>query len=710
MWAFSLKSSDLQHDVTCQGLQTSFYKALPGEMKILILSDNHLLIRASFSSWGRLSTSRLIPGCRWRSYCYCSARTATDNMKKGTSAPDAEVRSASPDTEPPPAQQQGGSVDFRSADASQAREIQQSGVSRIEAFSRIFSRRHPVAILLYVCILCVAISFSLDQSTTAAYDVYATGALNRQSYIGTIEIAEAIIIAVSKPFIAKICDVFSRQTAYIIILISYVVGYIIVASAPNAAVLCVGRVISSAGQAGFDLVTDIIVGDLSPLQWRGFTSAMTSFPYLFLPFVGSKIQASLCATDTNTCWRWGYGMFCIIAPVLVSPIIATLMYADGQAKKKRELSFAAGRMQTKQAQEAGTMKVQQSTYRERLNMFGRLLNEIDIIGLFLLGMAFALILLPFSLAPDADNGWSNRSMIAMIVCGFVILIMFIVWDVRFAEFPMLNRRVWHNKTFICAVIIDIFYFVSGNVRTTYYSTWVYVIKPWSNYNWGNFVAMSTVCLTFFGLLAGLYHRVFHRYRALQLFGLSLRIIGLGISYWAVGRNATTAALVMSQLLNAAGGACSVVGTRVASQASVPHQDLASIISQLALWTKLGGSIGSAISSSMYTNTYMRNLLKEGLSQSDAAVFYASGTKARTRFVWGSPEREAGIRGFTNTVRPMFLVGLCLSFIPLIAGFAMPNYYLGKTQNVVDGTTNGGEVIDVEQNTRHGHDREPGARR
>jgi MFS family permease len=326
-------------------------------------------------------------------------------------------------------------INFREADATKAREVQQNGVSRIEAFSRLFGRTHPVAITLYFSILAVSVAFSLDQSTTAAYDVYATGAFNRQSYIGTIEIVEAIIVAVSKPFIAKICDVFSRQTAYILILVSYVIGYIVVATSTSAAALCVGRVISSTGQSGFDLITDIIVGDLSPLQWRGFTSAMTSFPFLFLPFVGSKIQASLCTGNTDECWRWGFGMFCIIAPVLVSPIIITLFYADRQAKKAGELSFAASRLETKQAQQAQTMQVHRTSLNNRFTTFSRLLDEIDIIGLLLLAMGFALILLPFSLARDADGGWLNRSMVAMIVCGFVILGFFIIWDVRYANYP-----------------------------------------------------------------------------------------------------------------------------------------------------------------------------------------------------------------------------------------------------------------------------------
>ncbi|KAL2826558.1 hypothetical protein BJY01DRAFT_255956 [Aspergillus pseudoustus] len=604
--------------------------------------------------------------------------------------------SLSPEDEITTAPAPQANADFRRVDPEKAHNLQQNGVSRIEAFSRLFHRRHPVAITMYVCILAVSVSFSLDQSTTSAYDVYATAAFNRQSYIGTIEIAEGIIVAVSKPFIAKLCDVFSRQTAYIFILVSYVIGYIVVASSPNAAALCVGRVISATGQAGLDLTTDIIVGDLTPLQWRGFVSAMTSFPYLFLPFVGSKIQASVCSSHLNNCWRWGFGMFCIIAPVLVSPIIATLFYADHKAKQAGELSFASSRLETRTAIESGTMQIERQSLNARLVTFGSRLTQIDIVGLLLLALGFALVLLPFSLAKDAQGGWSNPSMIAMITVGFVVLIFFLSWEIFFAPYPILNRRVWHNKTFICAVIIDIFYMISGNVRSTYYTTWVLVIKPWDTYNWGNFTAITTVSLTFFGLLAGLYHRYFHRYKSLQLFGLSLRILGLGITYWAVGKNATTVALVFSQLLNSAGGACSVVGTRVASQASVPHQDLAAIIAQLSLWTKLGSSVGSAISSHMYTSTYNNNLLAQGLSAEDAAVFYGSSTTARNTFAWGSEEREMGIRAFTDTVRPMFLAGLCLAVIPLLAGLAMPNYYLGRAQNVVDGTSNGGLIVEEAQ--------------
>ena len=49
-----------------------------------------------------------------------------------------------------------------------------------------------------------------------------------------------------------------------------------------------------------------------------------------------------------------------------------------------------------------------------------------------------------------------------------------------------------------------------------------------------------------------------------------------------------------------GGAFSVVGSRVASQASVPHQDLATVIALLSLWTQLGSAIGGAIAAGVWT--------------------------------------------------------------------------------------------------------------
>lgn len=233
------------------------------------------------------------------------------------------------------------------------------------------------------------------------------------------------------------------------------------------------------------------------------------------------------------------------------------------------------------------------------------------------------------------------------------------------------------------------------IRSAYFDEWVYVIKPWNNTNWGYFTNTETTCLTLFGILAGLLQRYTHRYKSIQLFGLGVRIIGMGITVWATGGNANTTALAFTQILIGLGGACSVVGTRVASQASVPHQDLGMVTANLALWTKLGGSMGSAVGGAIYTGRYKKNLERQGLPASIVASASKSYTKAH-QIPWGSPERQQVMAAFDATQRPMYIAGLALSFVPLICGIIMPNYYLGKTQNAVDGTANDGRVIEEAQ--------------
>lgn len=113
----------------------------------------------------------------------------------------------------------------------------------------------------------------------------------------------------SQPFIAKICDVFSRQAAFTFVIACNVLGYIIIASTNTVAGYAVGSVIAAVGTGGVSLVSSILLADLSPLEWRGFALGMAAAPYIAFTFLGAKISTSIIASNQ---WRWGYGMFAIM--------------------------------------------------------------------------------------------------------------------------------------------------------------------------------------------------------------------------------------------------------------------------------------------------------------------------------------------------------------------------------------------------------------
>lgn len=230
------------------------------------------------------------------------------------------------------------------------------------------------------------------------------------------------------------------------------------------------------------------------------------------------------------------------------------------------------------------------------------------------------------------------------------------------------------------------------MRGLYWSSYVLIAKPWSHQDWVYYGNTLTLALCIFGVVAGLIQRWTHRYKALQLFGLCLKIIGMGILL--DGRRATnnTAAMVISMVMIGAGGAFSVVGSRVASQATVPHQDVALAISLLALWSKIGSAIGSAVVAVIWSSQ-MPGLLREHLpasaTEKDVKKIFNNVKAVRELYPFGSPMREGVVEAYRRTLYYALAPALALAFIPLVAACFQTNFYLGKQQNAVTNVGNDG---------------------
>lgn len=75
---------------------------------------------------------------------------------------------------------------------------------------------------------------------------------------------------------------------------------------------------------------DVITADTSTLRDRGLAYAFTSSPYIITAFAGSS--ASEHFYDFN--WRWAFGTFAIVLPVVALPMFGLLQYNRRVAAKK----------------------------------------------------------------------------------------------------------------------------------------------------------------------------------------------------------------------------------------------------------------------------------------------------------------------------------------------------------------------------------------
>jgi MFS family permease len=79
----------------------------------------------------------------------------------------------------------------------------------------------------------------------SAFTAYATSTVFKNQYSSSIDTAAAIILAVGKPLMAKIADVFGRGESYCAVIVLYCIGYIVKASATGLGGLAAGTLIYS---------------------------------------------------------------------------------------------------------------------------------------------------------------------------------------------------------------------------------------------------------------------------------------------------------------------------------------------------------------------------------------------------------------------------------------------------------------------------------
>lgn len=173
-------------------------------------------------------------------------------------------------------------------------------------------------------------------------------------------------------------------------------------------------------------------------------------------------------------------MYAIVTPVIMGPALLILIWYENKAKEAglfaRPAAIATpaasasatttvtkldsedeGDIEGKESPELAQQADQEQYEVPQLTVKEKLIKvwfEMDTLGLLLLGFGWALMLLPFSLSVNAENGYKNPSLIAMFVVGGLCLIAYCVYEALWARFPTAPIRLLKNRTFISAVVVS----------------------------------------------------------------------------------------------------------------------------------------------------------------------------------------------------------------------------------------------------------------
>jgi MFS family permease len=91
------------------------------------------------------------------------------------------------------------------------------------------------------------------------------------------------------------------------------------------------KVFSSVGAAGAVYAYVIVAVDTTSLKNRGLAFALTSSPYMITAFAGPRAAQ---AFEVNVrSWRWAFGTFAIITPLMAIPLFTILKINLNNARK-----------------------------------------------------------------------------------------------------------------------------------------------------------------------------------------------------------------------------------------------------------------------------------------------------------------------------------------------------------------------------------------
>ncbi|KAJ0120633.1 hypothetical protein N8I77_005049 [Diaporthe amygdali] len=455
----------------------------------------------------------------------------------------------------------------------------QRGLQNVEAVTLSWSKTSLILVFLNIWFLYFV--NAMQSSILSNLLPYATSSWETHSLLNVIYVVASAMSAATYVPLSKVLDVWGRAEGFAVMTTFATLGMVMMAASHNLPTFCAAYVFYSIGFGGMTFAIDVITADVSQLKNRGLAYAFTSSPYIITAFAGSKASEGF---YYNISWRWGFGCFAIIFPIVAIPLFGILKFSVHKAKKN------------------GTY-VPRNSGRTIPQSIWHYIVDFDALGVVLFSVGLVVFLLPFDIADSAPNGWNTPYIIAMIIVGFLLLLSFAVYEKFLAPVPLLNFTFLTDRTVVGACLLDATYQVAYYCWDNYFTSYLQVVNDVTiaeaGYINNTFNVVSGVLL----LLVGYLMRRTGRFKWLLYIAVPLYIFAQGLMIYFRRPNQTVGYQVMCQVFISIGGSIFIIVQQVAVLAAVDHRHVAAALALLSVVGTIGGAIGATLSGAIWTNTF-----------------------------------------------------------------------------------------------------------
>ncbi|KUJ12259.1 putative MFS transporter [Mollisia scopiformis] len=484
---------------------------------------------------------------------------------------------------------------------------------------------------------------ALDQTIVATAVPTIVSDLGTANGYAWIAGAYSLANAASGPLWMKLSDIWGRKPIILTASALFFGSSIIAAKSTSMKMLIVGRSLQGTAGGGLYPLATIIISDIFSMRERSLFMGLAAFMYTLAGSTGPILGG----TFTQTLgWRW---CFWINLPISGSAFLLILGFVDVHNPRTK---FRDG--------------------IKAVDWFGSL-SILGVTLMLLLGLQFG----------GAAFPWKSPQVICLIVFGSLMIILFIISEKKLANYPVMPLGTFRDLSNVACIALGFFHGFVAVAIEYYPPLYFQAVLGASPLHSGIFSLPLIVTESLMGISAGIFIHRTGRYLELIRIGPVIMSIGVGL-YILFSTTTSTKEVIGFQILTGIGAGLLFEPPRLALQASVSQQNVATVSSTFEFARGLAGTMSIVIGGVIFQNSM--NLRVRALSMpplslpSNITDLLSKGQAAahviEVNLIQDSVQKMAVKEAFAWSLRNMWIMYTSISVLCILATIFMKKQVLG----------------------------------
>jgi EmrB/QacA subfamily drug resistance transporter len=486
--------------------------------------------------------------------------------------------------------------------------------------------------VVFTGLVLVMLLAALDGTIVATALPTIVGELGGLEHISWITSAYLLAQTAVTPLYGKLGDLFGRKRVLQTAIVLFLAGSALCGLAQSMTTLIAFRAIQGLGAGGLIVLTQATVGDIVPPRERGKYQGIFGGVFGLASVAGPLLGGVIVE---HASWRWVFYVNLPIGVAALAVLAVTLPATGARAKP-----------------------------------------VIDYLGAGLLAAGLAGIVLVTSLGGTTWD-WSSADVVLTAGIGIACLLAFTFVERRASE-PVLPPALWRERVFAVAGVLSLIVGFALFGAVTFLPLYFQTVDAASPTGSGLRLIpmMLGVLLTSIG--SGQAISRLGRYKVFPIAGTAVMTVGLVLlSRLDVGTSTLEASVYLLVLGMGLGMVMQVL--ILAVQNAVPYAVLGSATSGVTLMRGIGGSLGTAVFGSIFTNRLTDRLTGGNLPPALQQIVAGGGrlTGAQVERL-PAPARLAYEQAYVHALTPVFLVAAGVAALGFAISWLLPEKPLRAT--------------------------------